>query len=143
MYIGMYYHKVESKNRFSLPVAFRGQIGSRLIITRGLDGCLFVFDLATWEKQIATSTNLSFTKKNNRDFVRLLTNTASEVEVDEQGRVLLPEHLKTAAKIEKEIVVVGSQDRLEVWDRDTYHQYLTDIESRAEQIAETIELEGQ
>jgi MraZ protein len=140
MYIGTYYYTLEAKNRVSLPASLRKMTGNEVVVTRGLDGCLFVFDLENWHKTVDAIEDLSFTKQRNRDFVRLLTNNAQQVEIDDQGRILLAEHLKTSAHLEKEIVIVGSMDRIEIWNKETYHTYSKRIETEAENIAEGIEL---
>lgn len=138
MYIGRYYHKIDEKNRFSLPASFRKDIEKKAVITKGLDGCLFIFDEQTWNRTLQDAARLEFTKRNNRDFVRLLTNEAEMLEVDSHGRVLISSYLKEQATLKREIVIVGSLDRVEVWDLTHYHDYLKRIESRAETIAENI-----
>ncbi|PWU23954.1 division/cell wall cluster transcriptional repressor MraZ [Candidatus Cerribacteria bacterium 'Amazon FNV 2010 28 9'] len=139
MYIGTYYHTLETKNRVSLPVSFRTQFTSG-ILTKGLDGCLFLFDKSEWEKKLTQFASLEFTKKAHRDFVRLMTNEAVEVEVDRQGRILIPEHLKDGAHLQKELVITGSMDRIEIWERVAYHAYIEVTESNAEAISESISL---
>lgn len=141
MYIGTYYHKLEAKNRLSLPAKFRSDLGNSAVVTKGLDGCLFVFDLPTWQGVIKTGLNLPFTKKNNRDFVRLLANSAVEVEIDAQGRILLTEELLKKAELSKNIVVVGSMQRIELWDEQAFRVYTESLEANAESIAESIELD--
>ncbi len=144
MYTGKYYHKIDSKNRFSLPAQFRKDLGKHIIVTKGLDGCLFVFDKQTWEGKLEETAALEFTKKVNRDFVRLLTNEAETIELDAHGRCRISGHLKDQAKLVRDIVIVGSLDRMEIWDQVRYHQYVTAIESRAEEIAEAVsERKGQ
>lgn len=138
MYIGKYYHRVEDKGRVSLPKAFRSK-ASAWIITRGLDGGLFLFEAEKFTAELEKLEARSFTKKTHRDFIRLMTNEAQEVTPDGNGRVQLPEYLTDFAKIQKDVVVVGSYSYIEMWDRDTYHTYLDEIESRASQIAEEIE----
>lgn len=138
MYIGKYYHKVEDKGRVSLPKAFRSK-ASAWIITRGLDGGLFLFEAEKFTAELEKLEARSFTKKTHRDFIRLMTNEAQEVTPDGNGRVQLPEYLTDFAKIQKDVVVVGSYSYIEMWDRNTYHTYLDEIESRASQIAEEIE----
>lgn len=138
MYYGRYYHKVESKNRLSIPTIFRKHLNREAILTRGLDGCLFLFDLPTWEKRLAEAQSLSYTKRAHRDFIRLMTNTAVSVEIDAHGRVLLPELLKEQAGLVRDVVVVGSLDRIEIWDQSAYHTYVKTIDETAEEIAEGI-----
>lgn len=144
MYTGRYYHKIDSKHRFSLPAQFRKDLGKNIVVTKGLDGCLFIFDEEVWEKKLKETAALEFTKKVHRDFVRLLTNEAENAELDAHGRCRISEHLGNQASLRKDIVIVGSLDRVEVWDQARYHTYLTAIESHAEEIAEAVsERKGQ
>ncbi len=138
MFIGKFYHSLEEKGRISLPKKFR-QTTKSWIVTRGLDGGLFIFKEEDFEKEIAKFESRTFTKKNNRDFVRLMTNEAQEINPDKTGRVQLPEYLIEFAGLKKAIVIVGSLSRLEVWDRDSYHAYVDSIEDKTEEIAETLE----
>jgi len=138
MYYGTYYHKLEQKDRLSLPAAFRKLLRQGAVITRGLDGCLFVFDKQKWDQTIQTVEKLSFTQKRNRDFVRLLANEAREVEFDTQGRMNIADHLKELANLSKDVVIVGSLDRIEIWDKERYHIYTKGLEQKAEEIAEEI-----
>ncbi|NCO12390.1 MAG: division/cell wall cluster transcriptional repressor MraZ [Candidatus Pacebacteria bacterium CG1_02_43_31] len=138
MFIGKFYHSLEEKGRISLPKKFRRESDS-WIVTRGLDGGLFIFKEEDFEKEIAKFESRTFTKKNNRDFIRLMTNEAQEIQPDKTGRVQLPEYLIEFAKLKKSIVIVGSLSRLEVWDRDLYHDYIDGIEDKTEEIAESLE----
>jgi len=137
MYIGRYYHKIEAEGRVSIPKAFRQQV-QEWIVTRGLDGGLFLFASQDFQEQIQSLTKRTFTKKNDRDFVRFMTNDAYSLEVDNNGRVLLPEYLKKFANLNKEVVIVGSYNRIEIWDVNQYHHYIDQIESQAETLAENI-----
>lgn len=139
MYLGRYYHTIEEKGRISLPKKFRQSENEQFVITRGLDGGLFLFPLNEWEKQIQELSQRTFTKKAHRDFIRLMTNDAQEVEVDKLGRILIPEYLKTFAKLDKQAVVVGSYSRIEIWDVQEYHNYIDELEKNAEEISETME----
>ena len=138
MFIGRYYHTIEEKNRLSLPKKFRDQ-NEAWVITRGLDGGLFLFQAKDFEQRLAELASRTFTKKRDRDFVRYLTNDASEVSCDQNGRVLVPEYLKEFGQLKKDVVVVGSYTYLEVWDVELYHQYLAKLEESGEQIAEGID----
>lgn len=137
MYIGRFYHRLEEKGRVSLPKSFRDQTKS-FIITRGLDGGLFLFDESSWTKDIASLTQTSITKKNTRDFIRLMTNDAMEIKPDSLGRILISEYLREFAGLKKEVVIVGSLTRIEIWDVTKYHDYIKSLEPQAEQIAEQI-----
>jgi len=135
MFIGRYYHRLEEKGRVSLPKAFRAQ-ETTWVITRGLDGGLFLFTKKEYQQQLQQITASTFTKQSNRDFIRLLANDAKEVTADAQGRVQLPEYLIDFAHLKKEVVVVGSYTWIELWDQSRYHAYLEKVEPQAEQIAE-------
>ena len=137
MYIGRYYHKIEKEGRVSIPKAFRQEV-REWIVTRGLDGGLFLFASQDFQTQIQDLAKRTFTKKNDRDFVRYMTNDAYQIEVDNNGRVLLPEYLKKFANLNKDVVIVGSYNRIEIWDVSLYHQYIDQIEQQAERLAENI-----
>ncbi|HZZ99027.1 MAG TPA: division/cell wall cluster transcriptional repressor MraZ [Candidatus Saccharimonadia bacterium] len=140
MYIGRYYHTIEEQGRVAVPVSFRQQLGKTPVVTRGLDGCLFLFAQEEWQVFIGNIEGAPFTKKTNRDLTRLMANEAAELELDAQGRVLIPEFLKTYAKLNKQVVFAGSINKVEVWDQEQYHAYLESVEGRAEEIAEQFDL---
>jgi MraZ protein len=137
MFIGRYYHTIEDQGRVSLPKKFR-DTSDKWIITRGLDGGLFLFLNKTFEQELQKIAEHTFTKKMDRDFIRLMTNEAQEVEVDGNGRILLPDYLRATAQLTKNVVIIGSYQRIEIWDVDKYHQYLEYIEQHAEDIAEKV-----
>lgn len=139
MFIGKYYYKLQANNRVSLPKAFRNS-QNRWVITRGLDGCLFVFESSKFKQEIDYLAQRSFTKKAHRDLMRIMSNEATEVEVDSNGRVHLPEYLINYANLKEELVIVGSFNRIEIWDREKYHSYSSQLENQAEVIAESIEI---
>ncbi len=137
MFIGRYYHTLETNGRVSLPKTFRDQ-EINWIVTRGLDGGLFLFRSGDFEIKIRELAERTFTSKSNRDFIRLMTNEAQAVSVDTNGRVQLPEYLIDFARLAKDLVVVGSYSWIEIWDRETYHQYIDPLEDQAEAIAENL-----
>ena len=138
MLIGKYYHHLEANGRLSLPAKFR-EVNKEWIVTRGLDGCLFLLQESNFKKELEKIAQSTFTKKANRDLLRLMTNEAKELTADENGRVNLPDYLIEFAKLKKSVVVVGSLDHLEIWDQDKYHHYIDLIEDQAESIAESID----
>lgn len=142
MFTGRYYHTIEAKGRVSLPKKFRDKHQTTFVITRGFDGGLYVFPTETWHKEVGSLTTRTFTKKDHRDIVRLMTNDAQETEVDNLGRMLIPEYLRQFAHLEKQVVIVGSFNKIEIWDVERYHQYIAQIEEKAEKIAENIEPES-
>jgi len=137
MFIGRYYHTLEENSRVSLPKKFR-DIETNWVVTRGLDGGLFLFRAQNFNQELKKLSERTFTKKAHRDFIRLMTNDAQEITADNNGRVSLPEYLIKFAKLKKQLIIVGSYERVEIWDRALYHQYLAQIESQAEKIAEKL-----
>lgn len=137
MFIGRYYHTLEANGRVSLPKTFREQ-AEDWIVTRGLDGGLFVFKESDFASRLRELNERTFTMKSNRDFIRLMTNEAQKVTADANGRVQLPEYLISFAQLDKNLVVVGSYGWIEIWNRDLYHDYLHRLEDQAETIAESL-----
>ncbi len=138
MFLGKYYYKLQDNDRISLPKEFR-QASRNWIVTRGLDGCLFIFAENRFQQEIKQLASRSFTKKAHRDLTRIMTNEAQEMTADNNGRVHLPKYLIDFAKLDKNIVIVGSYNRIEVWDQAAYHNYVDQIEDQAEVIAEQVE----
>ncbi len=135
MFIGTYYHSLDDKNRVSVPKTFREELNLGSVITKGLDGCLFVFTSESWNKLLAKLETLPLTSKPARDFLRLLTYNASPLDTDKFGRTLLPENLLQVAHIKKDVVFAGALTRVEIWDKASYHAYvdgLTNSESELE-----------
>ncbi len=137
MFIGRYYHTIEDKGRLSLPKTFR-QHQLSWIVTRGLDGGLFLFPQEKFREELEKLAGRTLTKRSDRAFVRYLANDAYEVKVDANGRVLLPEYLREFAQLKKEVVIVGSFTYIEIWNSQKYHQYIDGVEKDAEGIAEAI-----
>ena len=139
MIIGTYFHTIDDKNRLSLPSKFRKEMGKRLVITPGLDSCLFVFTADEWEKisDRLSGNDASMFKADNRSLNRYLLGMAVEAEVDAAGRMLIPEHLRTRAKLASKVVFVGVRDRVEIWDEEAWKRYAADVESKADQLAES------
>lgn len=137
MFIGKYYHSLEENGRVSLPKEFRDQ-EKDWIITRGLDGGLFLFRALTYQNELKKLSERSFTTKAHRDFIRFMANEAKQITADLNGRVLLPDYLIKYAKLTKQLVVVGSYQWIEIWDRKEYHSYLETLENQATQLAEKL-----
>src|SRR3989339_1579608 len=136
MFIGEYSHNIDDKGRLALPVKFRHDLDGGAVITRGLDNCLFLYTKREWEKLAEKLAALPLSQSNSRAFARLMLAGAMDVDMDSQGRVLLPEYLREYAGLKKETVVVGLFNRLEIWDRTVWEKYRTKTEKQAEQIAE-------
>jgi MraZ protein len=142
MLIGEYIHTIDEKNRMSLPAKFRKELGKKIIITPGLDSCLFIFTNKEWEKVSKrlsdTSSDLSFLKADQRSFNRFMFGRASEVEVDSIGRILIPEFLKERINLKNTAAVVGVEDRVEIWNEKTWKEYKEVVEKQADSLAEKL-----
>jgi MraZ protein len=137
-FVGAFYHALEQKGRLAIPAQFRKQMGKRAVLTRGLDGCLFMFDEVVFEKVIADINKQSILRKDVREWMRILAHNASEVEFDSQGRILVSQHLRSLAQLEGECVIAGMIDRVEIWQRDRYETYMENLDKRAEEVAEKL-----
>nr|WP_218925236.1 MULTISPECIES: division/cell wall cluster transcriptional repressor MraZ [unclassified Gemella] len=132
---------MDAKGRISMPVKFRDELGNKFIITRGLDSCLFGYSLLEWQKIESKIKSLPLTKKSARAFQRFFFSGASEVEIDKQGRINIPQSLIEHAKLEKECVVNGVSNRIEIWNKETWNSQLLDSEESFEDIAEELDFE--
>jgi len=138
MFIGEYTHNLDSKGRVAIPAKFRQKLTGGAIITRGLDHCLFVFTNKDWEILAQKLIALPLAQANSRAFVRLMLAGAVDVELDKQGRILIPDYLREYAGLKKQVVVAGLYNRIEVWDSESWKQYKTKTESASEEIAEKL-----
>jgi MraZ protein len=138
MLIGEYRHSLDSKKRLSLPVRFRKELGRNVVITRGLDHCLFVHSLAEWKNISHKLGELSLGAADTRGFNRFLLSGAVEAAVDGAGRVLIPDYLKEFAELEEDVVIAGMQTRVEIWNSKLWEHYKRRIEKQADQMAEKL-----
>ena len=138
MLIGEYEHKMDSKRRLPLPARLRSQLGLKVVITRGLEGCLFVYSVGGWEEFSAKLRALPMSQATSRSFVRLVFSGAVEVELDNLGRVLIPDYLKEHAELSKNVVVIGTGERLEIWDQERWKAYHVRQQREMEANAETL-----
>ena len=115
MLIGEYRHNIDDKGRIIIPAKFREEIGMKFVVTRGLDGCLFVYAMDNWNKIVSKLQTLPFTKKDARTFMRFFLSGATVCEFDKQGRINLSNSLIEYADIQKECTIIGVNDRLEIW----------------------------
>lgn len=122
----------------AIPSRFRGELGGTVVITRGLDKCLFVYPLKVWEELAEKLGNLPMGEANTRSFVRLMLAGATDVEIDKQGRILIPDYLKEYAGFDKNIIVVGLFNRIEVWSEDKWSKYKNEAEENNDEIAEQL-----
>lgn len=138
MLLGKYYNTMDDQHRITVPKSLRVQLGANAVLTRGLDGALFLFPEDRWERFMGDMAAQPFTRKVTRDFLRLMSNAAQLVVPDSLGRITVAEDLTALAGLHKNIVVVGSLQYVEVWDRDRYHAYLDKLEPTAESLAESL-----
>ena len=138
MFMGEYNHTIDTKGRLIVPAKFRESLGEHFVITKGLDGCLFVYDNSEWENFEQKLKSLPITNKDARQFVRFFLAGAATVEVDKQGRILVPAVLREFAELEKDVVLVGVASRIEIWSKDKWNENCTydDVEDIAESMAE-------
>lgn len=138
MFIGEYTHSIDAKKRLSLPSKVRSELGGRIVVTRGLDQCLFVYPVKTWETLAEKLGSMPIGEAGTRSFVRLMLAGAVDTEVDSQGRILIPDYLREYAGLSKDVIVAGLWNRLEVWDESKWKHYKTEAESNSERIAEEL-----
>ena len=139
MFMGEYSHTIDAKGRLIVPSRFREQLGDEFVVTKGLDGCLFVYDQTEWTKFEENLRALPITNANVRNFTRFMLGGASACEVDKQGRILLPAPLRTFAHLEKEVVLVGVGSRIEIWNRAAWDEKNDLNDNDMEAIAESME----
>ena len=138
MLMGEYHHNIDDKNRLIIPSKFREELGNEFVITRGLDGCLFVYSMDEWNKVMNKLKTLPFTKKDARTFMRFMLSAASICEFDKQGRINIPTPLADYASLTKECVVIGVNDRIEIWSKENFDKFLNDNIDNISEIAENL-----
>ncbi len=139
MLIGEYIHTLDAKKRLSLPAKFRKIMGKKVVVTRGLDNCLFVYPLARWEEEAKKLAQLPMGQADTRGFNRFMLAGAVETDVDALGRILIPDFLKSFAKLAgKKVAVIGVHDRVELWNEKAWVAYKGKIEKQADTLAEKL-----
>lgn len=138
MFIGEYYHNIDEKGRLAVPVKFRQKLAKGAVVTRGLDDCLFLYTKTEWEVLAEKLSKLPISKANTRAFARLMLAGAMDVEIDSQGRIVLPDYLRKYAGVVKKVVVAGLYNRLEIWDETKWNHYKIGTEKKSGDIAEAL-----
>ncbi|GIP20486.1 MULTISPECIES: division/cell wall cluster transcriptional repressor MraZ [Paenibacillus] len=138
MFMGEYQHSIDDKGRIIIPAKFRELLGTSFVVTRGLDQCLFVYPQEEWGIMEQKLKALPLMKSDARAFTRFFFSGATECEWDKQGRVNLPATLRQYAKLEKDCVVIGVSNRVEIWSRDTWEMYCQQSEDTFNEIAEKL-----
>jgi MraZ protein len=138
MFMGEYHHSIDNKGRLIVPSKFRDELGDMFIITRGLDQCLFGYPISEWGLIEEKLKGLPLTKKDARAFTRFFFSGAVESELDKQGRINLPSPLLQYAKLEKECVILGVSNRIEIWNKQIWEDYFTQSEESFVEISENM-----
>ena len=138
MLIGEYKHTLDDKKRISIPSKFRSSLGKKVVVTHGLDNCLFIYPIKEWEKIASKLGGLGMGQANQRGFNRFLLSGASEISIDSVGRILIPEYLRDFAKVKSKVVFTGVYNRIEVWNEQTWNRYKSQVLKNADEVAEKL-----
>jgi len=136
--MGEYSHTIDNKGRLIFPVKFRDELGEKFIATKGLDNCLFVYTQEEWAILENKLKQLPLAKPEARAFVRFFFAGAAELEADKQGRVLLPTNLREHARLDKDVIVIGVSSRIEIWAKEAWDEYNSQIGPEVTKIAENL-----
>ncbi len=138
MFMGEYHHSIDDKGRLIIPAKFRAELGDKFIITRGIENCLFAYPIERWETIVHKLESLPFTKKDARNFTRFFLSGATVAEFDKQGRINITSPLINYASIEKDCVIIGTGDRLEIWAKDAWNNFFDSASINMSDIAENL-----
>lgn len=138
MFMGEYHHSIDEKGRLIIPSKFRNELGESFVITRGLENCLFIYSLVEWNKMVEKLKKLPFTKQNARYFNRFLLSGAIVCELDKQGRVNITSNLISFAGLNKDCVIIGVNDRLEIWSKENWDNFFNENSDKLSEIAEDL-----
>jgi MraZ protein len=138
MFIGEYSHSIDPKKRLAVPSKFRGELKNKVVVTRGLDKCLFIYPMKVWDDIAGKLGTLPVGESGTRSFIRLMLAGAVDVEIDKQGRILVPDFLKQYAGLNKNVIIAGIYNRLEIWDEKKWNVYKNKAEKNTDEIAEQL-----
>ena len=139
MFMGEYNHTIDPKGRLIIPAKFREALGDEFVVTKGLDGCLFVYANTEWNNFEEKLRTLPLTNKNARQFTRFFLAGAAACEGDKQGRILIPQVLREFAKLEKDVVLVGVASRIEIWSKEVWEESISTYDTDMDEVAENME----
>lgn len=134
--MGTFNNSIDAKYRMIVPAKFREELGYKVVITVGIDNCLYLYPMAEWEKFVEKLSKLPISDKRARNFTRNFTGNAEECELDRQGRLTIPQNLRSKVNITKELTTIGCMEKIEIWSREEYEKSQEDIELSSEEIAE-------
>jgi len=138
MLMGEFHHNIDDKGRLVIPTKYREEMGESFVITRGLEKCLYAYSVVEWDKLVAKLNELPFNKKDARTFIRTFFSGATVCEFDKNGRINITSPLVSYAGLSKACVIIGVNDRLEIWDEDTFNGFLDENSENMEEIAENL-----
>ncbi len=138
MFIGQYQHSIDSKHRLFIPANFRKDKHKKYVVTCGLEKCLFMYTPDGWKTITEKFQNISFTKSDARQFLRLFFSGASEVYLDSQGRILIPMNLFDYARLKRNVVIIGVQERIEIWNKNLWFKYQNHVQEKYSEVAENL-----
>lgn len=138
MLIGEYQHILDSKKRLAVPARLRKELGEKAVLTRGLNNCLSLYPMLEWRKVTERLEHLPMGQGDSRGFARLMFAGAVEVELDQLGRILIPDYLKNYAGLKQKVIIAGINNRLEIWDEGNWNSYKTETEKNTDMIAEKL-----
>lgn len=138
MLIGEYTHAIDDKNRISLPIKFRSEVGKKIVLTHGLDNCLFLYSVKEWKKIAERLGNLSIGQADTRSFSRFMLAGAAEIDVDSLGRILIPDFLSSFAELDEQAVFAGVHNRVELWNPKRWSQHKKAVQNNADALAQKL-----
>ena len=138
MFIGEYNHNLDEKGRLAVPVKFRNDLKKGAVVTKGLDGCLFLYTASEWKILAEKLSKLPISQSGTRAFARLMLAGAMDARVDKQGRIVVPDYLRKYAGMKKKVIISGLYNRLEIWDENSWEKYKRKTDKESEDIAEKL-----
>ena len=138
MLIGEYRHSIDSKKRLSLPAKFRKEMGKDVVMTHGLDNCIFIYPKKEWQKISEELGKLGVGQSDKRSFNRFILGGAVETPIDALGRMLIPDFLKEFAKLKNKVALIGVHNRVEIWDDGRWQSYKKKVQGKADELAEKL-----
>ena len=138
MLLGEYQHAIDDKGRIAVPAKFRKSLAGGVVVTRGMDTCLYLYPLDEWAKLAERLSKLPINQADSRAFSRLMLAGASHADIDSQGRILIPDYLRQYAGIRAKATIIGLYNRAEIWDEERWQRYRTEVEQRSDEIGERL-----
>lgn len=138
MFLGEYQHSLDPKGRITIPAKFRDELGMKFVATKGLDNCIFLYQMEEWNRIEEKLHALPFTRADVRSFARFFFAGAAELDIDKQGRVLLPNSLREYAGIDKDLIIIGVGSRVEIWAHQKWTNYTETAAASYESLAESL-----